>query len=79
MRIEEVAAFADRFATHNERIVIKFKNNTEIRGHFINNFRLEKKIDNLWNFVILRIDDVSNAKLIINGEDMINIKKIIIF
>jgi small nuclear ribonucleoprotein (snRNP)-like protein len=79
MNIKEVAAFADRFATHNERIIITLKDNSELRGHFINNPKLEKKIDNYWNFVILRIDNEENTKMVINGDDILSIKKVIIF
>ena len=79
MNIEEVAAFADKFATHNERIIITLKDNAELRGHFINNPKVAKKIDNYWNFVILRIDDEANTKTVINGDDILSIKKAIIF
>jgi len=79
MSIEEVAVFADKFTAHNERIIITLKDNTVWRGHFISNDRLTKKVDNYWNFVILRVDDENNTKLIINGDDITSIKKILIF
>ena len=79
MDIREVAEFADRFATHNERIIITLKDNTEIRGHFLNNPRLSKKLDNLWNFVILRVDNEESTKMAINGDDILSIKKVLIF
>jgi hypothetical protein len=79
MNIQEVAAFADRFVTHNERIIVTLKDGAELRGHFINNPKLAKKTDNYWNFVILRIDDEENTKMVIHGDDILNIKKTIIF
>ena len=79
MSIEEVAAFADRFATHNERIILTLKDNSILRGHFISNPRLSKKKDNYWNFVILLIDDKNNTKLTVNGDDILDIKKYVFF
>jgi hypothetical protein len=79
MSIKEVAEFADRFATHNERIIITFNDRTVLRGHFINNNKLVKKVDNDWNFVILREDDEKNTKLVISGDDILSIKKILVF
>ena len=79
MSIEEVAAFADKFTAHNERIIITLKDKVELRGHFISNHRLLKKEDNYWNFINLRVDDEENTKSIINGDDIISIKKIMIF
>jgi small nuclear ribonucleoprotein (snRNP)-like protein len=79
MKTEEVAVFAYKFATHNERIVITLKDNSVLRGHFINNLSIEKKVDNYWNFVILRVDNEQNTKMIINGDDILSIKKVQIF
>jgi small nuclear ribonucleoprotein (snRNP)-like protein len=79
MSIKEVAELAYVFATHNERIIITLKDGTVLRGHFINNDKLAKKVDNNWNFVILRADDEKNTKLVINGDDMLSIKKILVF
>ncbi len=79
MSIEEIAAFADRFTAHNERIIITFKDKVELRGHFISNPKLFKKVDNYWNFINLRVDDEKNTKTIINGDDIFSIKRIMIF
>ena len=79
MTIAEIASFADKFATHNERMVITLKDKATISGHFYNNPKQPHKTDNHWKFVILKTEDCEKQDLVLNGDDIEDIRKVRLF
>ncbi len=79
MNLEDIAIFANRLTAHNERMVITMKDGTIYTGHFFNNPKPPDRKNNQWNFIIPDSATEKFQSFNINGEDIVLIKKILLF
>ena len=79
MNKEEIATFAYKIASHNERIIVTLFNEKEYTGYFFNNTKIAIKSDNNWEFVIPGHGETAPIHLVLNGDDIASIKKVRLF
>jgi len=79
MKQEEVAKYADRVATINERIQLAYHTAQVETGYFFKNKYSTEREKNLWNFVIMNQPPEQNIHKVVNGEEIESIKIIRLF
>lgn len=78
MTIEEIAFYAQKITTSNQRTIVTYDNGETIIGYFDAKTVLVTRKDNNWKFTKISNDTDNLKQCIINGEDVLSIEIITI-